>query len=124
MGYPPSWIPPSDFEPILAAHHDRIVMAVENQVGGLDCRLASIEKILKEILMSQSDIDAATSQIQATETDLLAASQNIAAEIAALKSANPTLDLSGLEAAVAQLPAAQAAVDALETPAAPAAPSA
>jgi hypothetical protein len=70
-----------------------------------------------DILMSQQDdLTAAATAIQAENADLASAAANISAEIAALKAANPALDLTALDAAVAGIPAAQAGVDALETP--------
>ena len=79
-------------------------------------KLDTMQITLKEIQMSQSDIDAATSAIQATEADDAVVVANIQAELAALKAANPAVDTTALDAAVAGLPAAQASLDSLETP--------
>lgn len=68
------------------------------------------------VMTQQDDLNAAATEIQAENADLATAAANIAAEIAALKAANPALDLTALDAAVAGIPSAQAAVDALETP--------
>jgi hypothetical protein len=71
----------------------------------------------ENVIMDQQDqLDADVAAVQAVVTDLAAATANIQAEIDALKAANPGLDLSGLDAAVAALQGAQAGVDALETP--------
>jgi hypothetical protein len=83
---------------------------------GITERLDRIETTLKEIKMSQSDIDSATSAIQAEVADLgtqdaaiLAAQQAFAAEIAGLQGAGA--DTSGLVAATAALLQAQGAND-------------
>lgn len=104
--------------------------------------LRRIEKKEDTLLGVQDDINAAAAglvtaanTITAAATDLADAATNIEAEIAAFKQANPGVDTSALNTAVAaltgplsQLASAQAAVDALKTPvtapAAPAAPTA
>lgn len=87
-------------------------------------RLDRIEHLLgvsirkeEKIMTDQENIDADVAAVEAVVTDEAAAVANIEAEIAALKSANPAVDLSGLDKAVADLKGAQAGVDALETPA-------
>lgn len=72
-----------------------------------------------KIMGTQDDINAAVTAIHGVTTDLQAAVANIATELATLEAGNPGVDTSGLQAAVAQLQAVQATVDALETPAAP-----
>ena len=68
-------------------------------------------------MAAQDDINAAVAAIQAVAADLAAAVANIQAEIAAL---GTPVDTGPLNTAVAALQQAQAAVDALETPAPPA----
>jgi peptidyl-tRNA hydrolase len=101
---------------------------IAGQLAGLPDLLARIEATQKEIIMSQSDIDAATTQLtsdatvmQAVAADLGAAVTNITAEIAALQANG--VNTAALDAAVAplaaiqqSLQAADASVDALETP--------
>ena len=108
----------------------RMLTEIQSAIGLL---AANQEKML----MSQADIDAATTALtgaattlSTVATDLQAAVTNITAEIAALKAANPSVDTTALNAAVAGLSAplaalqsADTAVDALETPP-PAAPAA
>ena len=85
--------------------------------------LQRIEQKVDKIMAAQDDINAAVAAIQAVGSDLLAAVQNIQAEIAALQSAGTPVDTTALDAAVGSLQQAQAAVDALETPAAPEPPA-
>jgi hypothetical protein len=74
-------------------------------------------------MATQADVDALTAAVSGVSTDLAAAVTNIQAEIAALQTANPALDLSALQTAVSGLVTVQGTVDALETPP-PAAPPA
>lgn len=70
-----------------------------------------------DILTSQSDdLTADVTTIESGVAALGTAATAIQAEIAALKAANPTLDLSGLDAAAALTPAV-AAISALAPPA-------
>ena len=99
-------------------------MAVTNaQVLTAVTRLASkVDVILTQIgiLMSQQDdISADTAAIVQAVTDLGTAVTNVQAEIDQLKAANPALDLTALDAAVASLQPAVAGVQAL-APAPPA----
>lgn len=91
--------------------------AASSELREILARLDAIEHTLKEIQMSQSDIDAAV----ATDTALLgdlttqtaaigAAQAAFAAEIASLQSQG--VDTSGLDAINAQLAAARAPLDA------------
>lgn len=68
-------------------------------------------------MAAQDDINTAVSALQAFFTDLVAAVAEIKAELAAQA---PTVDTSALNPLVAQIPALQASVDALEAPPAPA----
>jgi predicted negative regulator of RcsB-dependent stress response len=67
-----------------------------------------------DVLMSQSDdLSADVQAIDQAVTDLGTAAAAIEAEIAALKNANPALDLSGLDSAVASLKASVSSVAAI-----------
>jgi uncharacterized phage infection (PIP) family protein YhgE len=86
----------------------------------LSVDLADVTQSLKElhakadaIMAAQDDINAAVTAIQAFFADLATALAAIQAELANLA---PAVDTSALNALVAQLPAVQASVDALETP--------
>lgn len=54
-------------------------------------------------MATQQDIDALTQQVTQVQSDLAASSQQIQSELDSLSSANPQLDVSALEAAVAPL---------------------
>ena len=76
-----------------------------------------------DVIMSQSDDLAADVQaISQAVTDLGTAATAIEAEIAALKAANPALNLAPLDAAVGSLKTAVSGVAAIAPPAAPPAP--
>jgi len=88
----------------------------------LDQILAQLNTInLKlDVLMSQQDdITADVTTIEAGVANLGTAAAAITAEIAALKVANPALDLTGLDKAAADLTGAVTTVAALAPPAAP-----
>lgn len=70
------------------------------------------------IMTQQDDLNADVTSIEDGITALGTASAAIAAEIAALRAANPALDLTALDAAAASLTGAVASVAAL-APAAP-----
>jgi len=73
-----------------------------------------------DVLMSQQDdITADVTTIEAGVANLGTAAAAITAEIAALKVANPALDLTGLDKAAADLTGAVTTVAALAPPAAP-----
>ena len=82
-------------------------------------RLERIEERLTRIMSAQDDIDAAVTAINGFLTDLSADVQKITALLEA--GGGTPADTSALNTAVAELPAAQAAVDALANP--PAAPA-
>jgi D-alanyl-D-alanine dipeptidase len=96
-----------------------------------------LEIIMSQQSTEQADIDAATAAITnltgivtTVAADLETAQANILAEITALKQANPAVDTTKLDAAVAgiatplaALQTADTAVDALETPAPAPAPA-
>ncbi|HEY2638948.1 MAG TPA: GH25 family lysozyme [Streptosporangiaceae bacterium] len=74
-----------------------------------------------DVLMSQQDeINADVQSIEAGVAALGTAEAAIQAEIASLKTANPALDLSGLDKAAADLTTAVAGVSAIAPPPAPA----
>lgn len=91
--------------------------ATTDELREILARLDRIEQTLKEIKMSQSDIDSAVATDTALLSDLTAqtaaisaAQTALAAEIASLQGAG--VDTSGLDAINAQLAAAQAPLDA------------
>jgi hypothetical protein len=72
-----------------------------------------------DLLMSEQDqVAADVTTIEEGVANLGIAATAIAAEIAALKAANPSLDLSGLDKAAADLTGAVTSVSALAPPAA------
>ena len=92
------------------------VMAIRTQVTDLQANMAALNVKAGKIMAAQDDINAAVAAIQAFFTDLGTAVADIQAELANVA---PAVDVSALNALVAQLPAVQASVDALETPPAP-----
>jgi predicted negative regulator of RcsB-dependent stress response len=75
--------------------------------------LAAITMANQKLDMLMSQQDDLTADVQAIDqavTDLGTAASAIEAEIAALKAANPALDLSGLDSAVASLKASVSTV--------------
>lgn len=78
--------------------------------------LDQINGKLDKIMTAQDDVNAAVAAIQAFLADLGAAVTNIQAELANVA---PAVDTTALNALVAQLPAVQASVDALESPVTP-----
>lgn len=86
----------------------------------LDEQLAVINRRITEMgATQQAEIDTLTSDIDQVATDLAAAQTTLQNELNALAAANPQLDFSKLEAAVAPLDSAVKALGAL-TPQAPA----
>jgi predicted nucleic acid-binding Zn-ribbon protein len=70
-----------------------------------------------DVLMSQQDeLNSDVQAVQQAVTDLGTAASVIEAEIAALKAANPALNLTALDAQVASLKTATAAVAAITAP--------
>jgi len=76
---------------------------------------------LDVIMSQQDDLTADVQAIDQAVTDLGTAASAIEAEIAALKAANPALDLTALDTAVGSLKTAVSSVAAIAPPAAPAA---
>jgi hypothetical protein len=84
-------------------------------------QLNRIEQKVDRIMAAQDDINAAVSALNSFLTDL---SSDVAAIQAELAGGGGTpVDTSALNSAVAQLPAAQAAIDALANPPASAEPA-
>jgi hypothetical protein len=78
--------------------------------------LQRIEGKVDQIMAAQDDINTAVTALTAFLTDL---STDVAAIKTALANAGVTVDTSALNTVVGQLPAAQAAVDALANPVTP-----
>ena len=90
----------------------------------LDQILAAItvaNQKLDVLMTQQDDLTADVQAIDQAVTDLGTAATAIEAEIAALKAANPALDLTALDTAVGSLKTAVSSVAAIAPPAAPAA---
>jgi chromosome segregation ATPase len=87
----------------------------------LAARLDAIDEKLEKLMSQQDEINAAAQAIEADVARIAAAVAAVQAEIAALQQANPGLDLTALNQAVADLGNATTSVEALEPPAAPAA---
>ena len=86
----------------------------------LDERLEPLER---QIMSTQAEADAVTAQVTQVSTDLATAKTALQSEIDALSAANPGVDLTALQAAVAPLDAAVVALETLApTPPAPPAP--
>jgi hypothetical protein len=105
------------------------VERLENLINLRFAQLAVRVTELKEIVLTtagntQADVDALTAQVTQLAAQLTTDVTNIDAEIAALKTANPGLDLSKLEAAMTGLSGTVSTVDAIAPPppATPAAP--
>jgi hypothetical protein len=80
----------------------------------------AINSIEERQTMAQADIDALTAQVTQVATDIAAASAKLQTEIDALAAANPGVNLTALQAAVAPLDAAVVALGGLApTPPAP-----
>lgn len=130
MRFWPPFPEPCDYEDDFRRLNSR-VNGVYDRLGIIMADIKSADKKLGRIMASQDDINAAVAALQneesgvaATAADLQVAVTNIQNELASLQSQG--VDTSALNAAVAglsqpmsDLQAAQAAVDALETPAPP-----
>jgi predicted negative regulator of RcsB-dependent stress response len=81
--------------------------------------IAALSKKVDALMSDQSHLDAQVAQIVAGVAALNTAATDIEAEIAALKAANPAVDFTALDAAVASLGSAVTAVQADDQPAAP-----
>jgi uncharacterized protein YqgV (UPF0045/DUF77 family) len=79
-------------------------------------QLNRIEGKVDQIMAAQDDVNAAVTALQAFLTDI---SNDVAAIKAELASVGVTVDTTALNTVIAQLPAAQAALDALANPAPP-----
>jgi hypothetical protein len=67
-----------------------------------------------DLMSTQADVDALTTAVDTVATDLAAAHTSLQTEIDALVKANPTLNLTALQAAVAPVDAAVQALGALK----------
>jgi uncharacterized protein (DUF3084 family) len=81
----------------------------------------AITQIERNLMSTQADVDALTAQVTQVATDLQTAQTTLQTEIDNLAAANPALDLSALQAAVAPLDASVQALGAI-TPTPPPAP--
>lgn len=64
---------------------------------------STITRIERQLMSTQADVDALTAQVSQVATDLQTAQTTIQAEIDALAAANPALDLTGLQDALAPI---------------------
>lgn len=82
--------------------------------------VAQLKPLIEELLAmsgtQQADIDALTTAVNAAVTNLTAFATAIQAEIANLQAANPGVDTSALDTAVANLTNEVAAMSAIATP--------
>ena len=93
----------------------QILAAVSAVSKKLDTALSQIGTIMSQ----QDDLTADVQVVNQAVTDLGTAATLIEAEIAALKTANPALDLTGLDSAVGSLKTAVSGVTAIAPPATP-----
>jgi hypothetical protein len=79
---------------------------------------AQITALSKKVglMATQADVDALTARLAALDTRAKNAVAAIQAEIAKLQTANPSLDLTGLTAAVSNLESDATAAEGLESP--------
>ena len=98
----------------MTATLDQVLAAVQLATRKIDTLLSEAGIIMSQ----QDDLNADVQAIGQAVTDLGTAAAAIEAEIAALKNANPALDLSGLDSAVGSLKDAVSAVGAIAPPAA------
>ena len=78
--------------------------------------ITTVNRKLDVIMSQQDDITADVQAIGQAVTGLGTATTSIEAEIAALKAANPAVDLTGLDAAVGSLKTAVSGVAAIAPP--------
>jgi hypothetical protein len=81
--------------------------------------LDRLERLLNLMSDAQAHLDTQVAAITAAAESLTTAASDIASEIAALKTGNPTVDFTGLDAAVTALTTAVSAVQADDTPVTP-----
>lgn len=74
------------------------------------------QEVSKKVAVTQAQLDALASTVDGISTRLGAAVTEIQQEIAALQTANPDLDLSGLQGKVDALGTVASSVEALEVP--------
>ncbi len=80
----------------------------------------SIKEMRKTMAVTQADLDALAGALNDVSTRLTSADEGLQAEIDALQAANPSLDLSGVQAALANV-SAQVDATAAMVPVAPSA---
>jgi hypothetical protein len=97
-------------------NHSNLKHLIICGIDSLHARLDIMENLL---MATQADLDAVTASLATLKDTLVADDSAIQAEIAALQSANPGLDLTGLQAAVADVSAAVDATTALVPAATP-----
>jgi hypothetical protein len=91
-------------------------MLFEQQLSRIEHRLVAVEQKEDAIMAGQASIDAAVAALTPFLTDL---SNDVAAIKAQLAAGGTPVNTDALDAVVAQLPAAQAALDALANPTPP-----
>jgi hypothetical protein len=91
----------------MSDHHDPTIRRLDHIAGQLDRVLQNQSELHLELhRMSQSNqehADAVTAQLTALDATLKSGVSAITAEIAGLKSSNPAVDFTGLDAAVTAL---------------------
>lgn len=101
-------------EYVTHAELNRLLSNIDGQIMAIE---ETVTKIGERQVSTQADVDALTAALAQEDSDLNTAVAGIQAEIAALQSANPALDLSALSAQVDATRAAVAAASALVPPA-------
>lgn len=97
---------------------------IERDIHGVFRLLERVLDNQEQIMATQAEVDAVTAEIGLDVNGLVTSTQAIKDEIAAIQAANPAVDLSGLQAAVASLDSAAGGVAGIATPApAPAPPA-
>jgi chromosome segregation ATPase len=84
----------------------------EAAVAAVQTTLDNHTRKLEKIMSDQSHLDTDIAQLQAQVATLNTAAAAIQTEIASIKSANPTVDFTGLDQLVSDLSTATAAVEA------------
>ena len=92
---------------------------IEHEFDAVWRRIHHIERKLTH-MATQADVDAITTAVTQVAVDLATAKTDLQTEIDSLVTANPALDLTALQAAVAPVDAAVVALETLKpTPPAP-----
>lgn len=74
----------------------------------------AIKRLERQQMATQAEIDGITTEVQKVSTDLATVKTTLQGEIDKLAEANPSIDLSGLKAAVEPLDAAVEALGGLQ----------